>query len=300
MHVLVTGASSFVGHHLIRDVLQAGHRVTATYRKTNAAVADLSATFRQNNLRLVELDLADRSRYRLLPAAMDAVIHVAGISEARGASTEQILACNVDGTRNLILHALAAGAGKFIFTSTLSVHGEVSSPVIDENTPVLNPHVYGASKYLAERMLAAQADRMPSIAVRLPGVLGIGAHTARLPVFLEKMRSGETITIYNPQANFNNAVHVDDLGRFFNELIRRQWQGFFAFPIAADGMTTVREAVERMKVAAQSTATISIDPVSRPAFVISSKRATTLGYRPTDINVMIDRFVAETRAIVLA
>jgi nucleoside-diphosphate-sugar epimerase len=294
MHILVTGANSFVGSHITRHFLRIGHDVTATYRRHNAAVDELIAEFPGQNLEMVELDLACASSYTALPTAAEVVVHVAGVSVSEGISTTELLSCNVQGMHNLIRHARHTRIRKFVFTSTLSVHGEVRGPVVDENTPVINPDIYGASKYLAERMLAAVSEQIPSMAVRLPGVLGVGAHRAWLPVLLKKMRSNRDVMIFNPEAGFNNAAHVDDLGIFFADLMQRDWEGFLSFPIGASGMSSISNVVQSVRNALGSTSKIITDPVAKPGFVISSEKAITLGYRPMDINVMVKQFVGES------
>jgi nucleoside-diphosphate-sugar epimerase len=292
MHILVTGANSFVGSHITRHFLQIGHNVTATYRRHNAAVGQLIAEFSGSNLEMVELDLA--SSLTALPTAAEVVVHVAGISSEKGVSTADLLSCNVQGMHNVIRYALHTRVRKFVFTSTLSVHGGIRGPVVDENTPVIDPDVYGASKYLAERMLAAVSEKIPSMAIRLPGVLGVGAHRAWLPVLLEKMRSNRDVAIYNPEAGFNNAAHVDDLGIFFAGLMQRDWEGFASFPVGAGGMSSISKVVQNVRNALGSTSRIIIDPVPKPGFVISSEKAVALGYRPMDINVMVEKFVVES------
>jgi nucleoside-diphosphate-sugar epimerase len=294
MHVLVTGVSSFIGSHLARHFLRTGYDVTATYRTRNAAMDPIVADCPTPNLRMVPLDLADQAAYSVLPTAIDIIVHVAAVSAADGVSIDELLACNVAGARNLIRHALSTGVPKFIYASTLSVHGKIKGPLVEEDTPVINPDVYGASKYLAERMLAAVAGQMSAVAIRLPGVLGVGAHRAWLPVLLNKMRANLDVTIFNPETKFNNAAHVDDLGHFIAQLMRRDWEGFFAFPVGAGGMTSVREAVERIRAAVGSSSKILIDPLTKPGFVISSERAVSFGYRPTDINCMLNRYVGES------
>jgi nucleoside-diphosphate-sugar epimerase len=295
MHIIVTGASSFVGSHLTRHFLKVGYEVTATCRTHNAAVSKLRAEFSGPNLRLVEIDLARATCFGTLPPGVEGVVHVAGVSAADGVTTAELLDCNVHGTHNLIRHALDTGVRKFVFTSSLSIHGEIKTPVVDENSLILNSSVYGASKYLAERMLAAVSKEMPSIAVRLPGVLGVGAHRAWLPALLEKMRSNRDVTIFNPDADFNNAAHVDDIGAFFADIMQRDWKGFTAFPVGASGMTSIRKAVETIRKGCGSVSKIIVDPAVRPGFVISSDRAIALGYRPMDIVAMIERYVAESK-----
>ncbi|MGA8615649.1 MAG: NAD(P)-dependent oxidoreductase [Xanthobacteraceae bacterium] len=296
MHILVTGASSFVGSHIAQHFLQIGHDVTATYRTRNTAVGKLLAGFSGPSLQMVELDLSSASSYTALPTTAEVVVHVAGVSPRGGVSTAELLSCNVQGMHNLIRHALDTNARKFIFTSTLSIHGSVRGSILDENTPVINPDIYGASKYLAERMLAAVSEQIPSVAVRLPGVLGAGAHRAWLPVLLDKMSSNRDVTIYNPDAAFNNAAHVSDLGIFLADLMRQDWKGFLSFPVGASGKTSISKVVHSVRAGLGSKSKIVIDPTVKPGFIISSDRAVALGYRPMDINAMIERYVLEYKS----
>lgn len=292
MHVLLTGGSSFLGHHLTRHLLRAGLRVTATYRTGDARLERLRTL--GEALDLVRLDLAEERGFAVLPATVDAVVHVAAVSLMPGVTVDDLLQCNVAGTRNVLGYALAVGATRLIYASSLSVHGRITVPVVDETTPVADPDVYGATKYLGERLLAAAADRLPAVAIRLPGVLGHGAHRAWVPTLLERMRAGQDITIYNPDSPFNNAAHVDDLGWFIGGLLRRYWQGFHALPVAASGTITVREAVERLRAATGSRSAVTVRPAPQPGFTISSERAIqAFGYRPMEIGALLDRYAAE-------
>jgi nucleoside-diphosphate-sugar epimerase len=103
MHVLLTGLSSFVGGNLARHFLQAGHEVTATYRTQNAATEKLGADLSLLKLRLVPLDLANRAAY-----ATNVIVHAAGVSAGVAVSVGEMLACNVEGTDNLIRYGLSA------------------------------------------------------------------------------------------------------------------------------------------------------------------------------------------------
>jgi UDP-glucose 4-epimerase len=294
MHVLLTGASSFLGSPLTEYLLRSEILVTATYRTRNIAIERLSGLAEGRGLNLVQLDLADNRGFLRLPPTVDVVMHVAGTSIAPGISSEEMLGCNVIGTSNVLHYALAAGAKKMIYASTLSVHGKVDVSVVDEHTPIVDSDIYGASKYLGERLLAATADRLASVAVRLPGVLGPGAHRAWLPTLLKQMKEGRGVVIFNPEAPFNNAIHVDDLVRFFVDLMTRDWQGFHAFPIAAAGSITIRNIVEQAISATGKKIDLVVQPVQRPSFTVSSDCAAhSFGYVPIDINTIVSRYLAE-------
>src|SRR5260221_7140951 len=127
MHVLLTGASSFLGRHLAEYFVHAGLRVTATYRSDHAWLEQLRRHGR--TLDLVRLDLANESAFAALPSAIDAVVHVAALSTMPGVSVDAMLGCNVTGTRNVQRYALAAGATRLIYASSLSVHGQIAGPI---------------------------------------------------------------------------------------------------------------------------------------------------------------------------
>jgi nucleoside-diphosphate-sugar epimerase len=84
MHVLVTGASSFLGRHIAMHLVRAGHQVTGTYRNDHPCLAPLRAA----QVALAPLDLADAESYGVLPSSIDAVVHVAGVSITPGISLD--------------------------------------------------------------------------------------------------------------------------------------------------------------------------------------------------------------------
>jgi UDP-glucose 4-epimerase len=289
---LLTGATSFIGRHLATYLAQEGIKVTATYRTRSDELEALQHLC--PGLDPVQLDLADAEAFRRLPSDVDAVLHVAGTSVTPGVSIAAMMQCNVVGAENLLRYALNSGAKRLVYTSSLSVHGRIADAVVDETTPIIDPDVYGASKYLAERLFATAADRIPSVAIRLPGVLGRGAHRAWVPMLRERLKADRPISIFNPEAPFNNAVHVDDLVRFICSLLTRNWYGFFAFPVAASGMVTIREVVELLAAALGVSPTLRIAPAAQSSFTISSQRAIeTFDYRAMNIDAVLERYATE-------
>jgi nucleoside-diphosphate-sugar epimerase len=293
MHVLVTGANSFLGGHVVEHLVRRGLAVTGTYRTEGRATERLRAL--RGQLGLVPVPLADASAFARLPKRIDAVVHVAGVSTMPGVSVGDMLACNVDGARNLIEYAVGADASRLIYASTMSVYGEIVEPVVDETTPIRAPDVYGASKLLAERLFATESHRLPCVAVRLPGVLGRGGHRAWLPTLLEKLQGGRDVTIYGPDNAFNNAAHVEDLSELFLNVLHAEIAGFCAFPVGADGSTTVGALVERMHRLTRSSSVVRVSGEARPGFTISSDYAKLhFGYRPKHILEMIDQYCSES------
>jgi len=120
--VLVTGASGFVGSHLLPELLGAGHRVVALVRSPGAGekvTRRLPAALAAN----VELRTGDVDRPATLPAALagvDAVVHLVAIPRDRKGGM-QLLAVNLDGTRNVIAAMQATGIRRLVHLGAMGV-----------------------------------------------------------------------------------------------------------------------------------------------------------------------------------
>jgi UDP-glucose 4-epimerase len=287
-HVLVTGASGFVGSHLARALARAGFTVTALYRTAPGLGGDLADTPG------VTLMRADVSELAELPAGCAAVVHAAASSAWTGITHDAVVRDNVVGTRRLIALALARGCRGFVFLSSMSVYGQIEVPLVDEATRIVDPDVYGASKYLGERLLEERQATLPGLALRLPGVVGRGARRNWLASTAERLRRGEPATLFNPDAGFNNALHVDDLAALIAGALGRGWQGYDALVLGARGQLTVREVVERLARGMGLAPTLKVQPAAKAAFMLSSARAIARwGYDPMEIGALIDRFATE-------
>jgi nucleoside-diphosphate-sugar epimerase len=98
MKALVTGATGFVGSHLVEALAGRGDDVTALVRSPGKA--DL---LNQLGVRQVRGDLNDKAALAEAVAGRDVIYHVAGITAAHNES--EFLRANRDGTRNLVAAA---------------------------------------------------------------------------------------------------------------------------------------------------------------------------------------------------
>jgi nucleoside-diphosphate-sugar epimerase len=148
--VAVTGATGFVGPHLVRALARHGWKVRVLVRRWTP-LPDLAGV----EAELVLGDLADEAALSALVAGADAVVHAAGLIKARRAT--DFLAVNRDGTARL--SRLAPQQARFLLLSSLAAR-----------EPTLSP--YAASKRAAEEALASRSG--PWLAVRAPAVYGPG------------------------------------------------------------------------------------------------------------------------------
>jgi nucleoside-diphosphate-sugar epimerase len=234
MDVLVTGAAGLTGSHLIPALLAAGHRVTAVTSPSSRIHFGGHAS-----LQLLQGDLACALP---LPERIDAVVHAAGRSPPAAAS--QMVHDNAMATARLARYASEAGVATFIYLSSLSVCGHVDMPTVDESTGRVDPDAYGMTKYLGE-LLVQEHPFVRSLSIRLPGVIGPRSARNWLSAVRDAAKADREIAIYNPEANFNNAVHVADLCSFIVGLLgQANWRGQDTVTLGAAGMITVRRAIE--------------------------------------------------------
>jgi sporadic carbohydrate cluster protein (TIGR04323 family) len=208
MRVLVTGAGGFVGKVVARTLAAAGHQTTASFRKTEPA--DLAEVA---GIALLRLDL--QALDRLEP--LEAVVHCAADVPAFCPDPDALYRSNVEGARRLFDAAVAAGATRIVYLSSMSIYGAISAPVVTEDTPSTDPEVYGRSKLEGERLLAtacARGPRLAGLSIRLPGVVGRGGRNNFLSSTLQRVLKGEPVSANHAAAPFNNIVHVEDLAGF--------------------------------------------------------------------------------------
>src|SRR5262249_24744321 len=136
-----------------------------------------------------------------------------------------------------------------------------------------------------------------SLAIRLPGVVGPGAHRNWLAGVARTLCAGETVRAFHLDAAFNNAAHIADLAALVLRVIERPWKGFDAIVVGARGQITVRETITRVAKGLGVEARIEEIAAAKPSFTLSSDRAISRwGYDPMQIGEMIDRYAAAIRA----
>jgi len=151
--VFVTGGAGFIGSHVVKQLVDLGVDVTAVVLPGDPAPSLAPVASR---VRLVTGDLSSEAALvsGMREARADLVIHLAAIYALWLAEPRRMFDVNVQGTRNVIRAARAAGVPRVVHTSSIAAVGVLpGEAVADEDTPfnewdVANDYV--VSKYIAE------------------------------------------------------------------------------------------------------------------------------------------------------
>jgi nucleoside-diphosphate-sugar epimerase len=203
VNVFVTGATGFVGAHLVKALRARGDSVAALVRRP--ALAEQLGW--AGDIRQVRGDLDNEDALREGCTGAEVVFHVAGKIVAR--SPAEFMATNRDGTANVLEAARDAGVRRFVHVSSLAVAGPTTpgNPIDEARPPAPITH-YGRSKLAAEVLVRAMP--MEWTIVRPPVVYGEWDR-GTLTVFRLARRG--VVPIFGDGSQELSFIHAEDLAR---------------------------------------------------------------------------------------
>jgi nucleoside-diphosphate-sugar epimerase len=151
MEILVTGATGFLGRHVVNALSHRGHKVRALYRKPPQQAFLWSPGL---SIKRFSLDLCS-DRVDAALTGVDAVIHLA--AQVRG-SPKAVIENTLNGTRRLLCAMNEVGVTRLVLASSLSVYDwNTATSQLDENSP-LEAHIekrgaYTIAKYTQEQLV---------------------------------------------------------------------------------------------------------------------------------------------------
>jgi len=162
MKYYVTGATGFIGGHVARHLITAGHTVIAPVR-TPAKAQDLVDL----GVNVVKGDVTDKESMPASMAGVDGVFHIAGWYKIGVKDKSMGMSINVDGTRNVLQLMKELNIPKGVYTSTLAVNSDTHGKIVDE-TYYHPDDGHWVSEYDRTKWLAHYAVAMPMVKEGLP------------------------------------------------------------------------------------------------------------------------------------
>ena len=233
MKVALTGATGFIGSHVLTELQEHGHEVTAFVRDASKAesLGDRGAT-------PTVVDLYDRAAVVGVLRDADAAIHTASPGDATSADLDSAVA-------DAAIEAFAGSGKPYLQISGLWIYG--NNPSISEQSPIDSPPLVAWKEQIERRVLAAPDMRAVLIA---PGV-AYGDGGGGIPGLLlasPRDDAGKLIMLGTGQQHWST-VHVADLANFFR-LVLEQDSARGRYVIGDGQNSTVAEVTEAAAVAA--------------------------------------------------
>lgn len=145
--IALTGATGFIGRHLLRELPKRGYRLRVLLRRPSQTAMDCASA--------VVGDLARPQNMSAALAGVDAIIHSAGIAHAMsGRPEDDYRVLNTEATIGLARAAERAGVKRFVFLSSIRAQtGPAAENILTEAMEPRPSDSYGQSKLAAERGL---------------------------------------------------------------------------------------------------------------------------------------------------
>lgn len=174
MEYLVTGATGFIGSHLVDRLVDDGHQVTALTRDRR------NADHLPDAVTVVQGDITEKESVRAAMDGVDGVFHLAAWFQIGPGpwNVEKAEDINVHGTRNVLELMDELDVPRGVYASTVGVYGDTGGEYVDESyrSPNSFPSVYQRTKWRAHYEVAEPmiADGLPLVITTLGAIYGPG------------------------------------------------------------------------------------------------------------------------------
>jgi UDP-glucose 4-epimerase len=218
VRVLVTGGAGFIGHHLVRRLLDEGVEVSVLDDFSTGSRARLEPFL--DEIALVEGSIVDPAALDEAIRSSEVIFHEAAIpSVARSvADPHTTNTVNVTGTIEVMLAAARHGVRRVVFASSSSVYGIPAELPCREGQPTRPESPYGASKAAAESYITAlgRLHGVETAILRRFNVFGpaqdpMSQYAAVVPRFVTAILNGERPTIYGRGDISRDFTYVDNV-----------------------------------------------------------------------------------------
>ena len=262
MRILITGAASFLGRHLVEYFLSKEEEVLALVRENARGKDELLKYEANNKFKLIVLDMKDIER---LDIDFDVCIHLAwgGIGK-EGRMDENIQRENIDSAIKLMRVCKERGAKRFLFAGSQAEYGQTLSdietkygkgfdintiPKQSEDSPTNPKSEYGKAKLELKSKLKNLGDSLgiEYVHMRIFSVFGNGDHeTSLISTCIKNFKENKDVHIGECIQSWNY-IYIKDLCEAVYLLSKKDLQGEFVFNVAGENNRILMDYVKDIK-----------------------------------------------------
>ena len=220
--VFVTGATGFIGRHLIKNLIEGKLDLRCLVRRTSD-IRHLAA----GNIELIWGDLDNSNLLRETMKDCQTVLHIAGLTETL--STNLLEKINIDGTKNMVEAAVINNVKNFIFFSSMDI--------------LFKPrNEYAESKYEAERIVTN--SRLESYCIIRPSIVyGEGDHR-NIAKLIQLVKALPIIPVFGKGNFYWQPLYIGDLAEIITEIVQHTNEAKKTLNIAGPSAVSFIEMLE--------------------------------------------------------
>ncbi|MBK3626809.1 UDP-glucose 4-epimerase GalE [Streptomyces asoensis] len=225
MSWLITGGAGFIGSHVVKAMTDAGERVVVLDDLSTGRAERLPDGVVLEVGTVLDGDAVGRV---LREHGVTGIVHIAGKKQVAESVDRPLYYYreNVEGMRVLLDAAVAAGIGRFLFSSSAAVYGMPDVDLVTEKTPCAPINPYGETKLAGEWLVGAVGARHGMATASLRYFNVAGAATPELgddgvfnlvPMVFERLEADEAPRIFGddyatPDGTcVRDYIHVEDI-----------------------------------------------------------------------------------------
>ncbi len=277
MDVLIVGGNGFLGSHLVRQLVAAGHQVRVYDRHKQPVLPQPGV------VNFIDGDLSDRSRLGRAVAGANVVFHLASTTLPKTSNDDPIfdVQSNVIGAIGLIEACLESQVGRLIFSSSGgTVYGLPQRWPISEDHPTNPVCSYGITKLAIEKYLRLYSylHGLEYTVLRTANAYGEGQDPVRgqgaVAAFLFRVAQGLPIQIWGDGSVVRDYIYAEDIARAFVLVASGECAGK-TFNVGAGVGTSLSRLVEIIGEVTGLNPAVEYYPGRRfdvPAIVLDSER----------------------------
>ena len=234
MRCIVTGASGFIGSHLVDALLADGHEVLGVDDLSTGRLKNLDAARNNVAFRFLEKNIRDLCKADLPFADCDWFFHLAGRADLVPSivNPEDYFQVNVEGTFRALQLSRELGVKRFLYAASSTCYGIPDTYPTPESAPCKPEHPYALTKLMGEEMVMhwQKVYQLPTLSLRLFNVYGprsrtTGAYGAVFGVFLKQKLAGVPFTVVGDGTQTRDFTFVSDVASAFLAAAKSDAQG---------------------------------------------------------------------------
>ena len=219
-NILITGATGFIGSHLVKFFAKNNYHIIA-----HGSSADSISNLKENlktynigleNIKFWQQNFLDKEWDYPDFSDIETIIHCAAITKVREGTLEnynKYFNMNVLATKSLARKALEEKVKHFIYLSTGQVFGIPASFPITEATPKKPINLYGMTKLMGEKIVVSLGFFGLNYTIIRPFSIYGRRHYNIISIIVDKLSNNETLTIFGNGTQTRAFLHISDFCR---------------------------------------------------------------------------------------